>query len=103
MAMTISAKNIVVNIITALHLHELLHNAALTRGTQLASTEGTCKQVTSVSNGLVGAVCGASRTWTRWGQRRVGDAAGGANICLTCIAYIGALFAEERSDDKQKV
>jgi hypothetical protein len=28
-------------------------NAALTRGTQLAGAEGTCKQVTSVANGLV--------------------------------------------------
>jgi hypothetical protein len=38
------------------------HNAALTRGPQLAGAEGPCEQGTSRSNGLVGAACsGAGR------------------------------------------
>jgi hypothetical protein len=52
-----------------------------------------CKQVTSVSNGLVGAASGgAARDMDPEGQRRIGDAAGGANNILISFRSISGSF-----------
>ena len=47
------------------HYFFQMPNVALTRGTHVAGAEGPCKQVTSVSNGLVGGAAGGANVKVR--------------------------------------